>query len=1402
MTTRKYSSRSQQSTLTGSVTSGATSITVVSGTGLLGGVTIPSGTTFTLVIDPDTAIEEIVDATAVSTNTFTITRAIDGSSAQEHSAGAVVRHMAIGRDYRDANLHAEATGGYNDGSGNAHTMHGIAAGEGDVVGTLKTQTLTNKTLTSPLITDPTITGTAAAGASIVFEGATSDDYETTLTVVDPTQDNTITLPNTTGTVTINNATQTLSNKTLGNDLNAGGFKITNLATPTNASDAVRKDFADAQVAAAATSAASAATSASSAATSASSASTSASSALTSANSASASASAAATSAASAATSASTMAASVAAAATSAASAATSASSAATSATAAATSATSAAASATAAATSATSSASSATLAQNWATQLVTPVSGSDYSAKYNANLAATSATSAATSASSSATSATAAATSATSAAASATAAATSATSAAASATAAATSATSAAASATAAASSATAAAASAASVDATATAATELRQYAAEDSILPNLPARVPVAEGLLKQAAYWVDATNNAYIPTTASGYMYLPGVSGNYASTPDAAALDITGDIDLRVKVGLDFWIGSSGYLLTKYGASGNRSFGFGMLTNGGLYLNWTTGGTTLIEASGDTPTGITNGATKWVRATLDVNNGAGGYEVKFYTSDNGSSWTQLGSTITGGSTTSIYSGSAPVEVGGVNGGTSPSRGKFYRAQILNGIGGTTVFDANFETAMTSQTVASFTESSTNSATVTINRNTYNFQLDTLSNLGWTGNLLPTTLGSGTAADSNDPKFLDWTGTNYVYTPGVNNNYLTIPDATALDVTGDIDIRAYVALDNWASGSVQMLVAKFTAAGQYSYRLYISATGAVVLEWSTDGTTVISKVSTVVNGITNGTIKWVRATLDVDNGASGNDVKFWLSDNGTTWTQLGSTVTTAGTTSIFNSTSDVYIADRVAASGQNAAGKFFRAQIFNGIDGTKVLDVDTSVITSGAATSFFALSGQTVTINRATSGRKTVAVVHPCWLFGTDDYMEVNNRYMSSGTYLYLPGIIGNYASAPDSNALDVAGDIDIRIKLAMDNWTSGTTYFMGKAQSAAASSWDFGIVNGTFQFEWTTTGTNWATKNATAAITFAPGTTKWIRATLDVDNGASGNDVAFYTSDDGTTWTQVGTTVTTAGTTSIYVGTNTLNIGQYSTIGGTGPTRGKFFRAQVLNGINGTVAFDANFETSITSLEQASFTESSANSATVTINRSGSAFRSAGITAAGYLYPGATNTFKPSSVDYLNFGASDSFTAFVVVRQWATPTSFGRFLAKSGTSTVNGYTLANNGTNANLYAFISDGTNTATRQALSTITAGSITSLGMVIDRSGNTLASFGSGTVSATTSTSSVGSLSNPYTLGIGRENASAGGYQDFEFIAAAIFRRALTAAEIATISTYYAGRVGA
>ena len=66
-----------------------------------------------------------------------------------------------------------------------------------LVGRATTDTLTNKTLTSPVIT-----GAVFNDGSIVFEGATANDYETTFAITDPTADRTITFPDATGTIAL------------------------------------------------------------------------------------------------------------------------------------------------------------------------------------------------------------------------------------------------------------------------------------------------------------------------------------------------------------------------------------------------------------------------------------------------------------------------------------------------------------------------------------------------------------------------------------------------------------------------------------------------------------------------------------------------------------------------------------------------------------------------------------------------------------------------------------------------------------------------------------------------------------------------------------------------------------------------------------------------------------------------------------------------------------------------------------------------------------------------------------------------------------------------------------------------------------------------------------------------
>ena len=70
---------------------------------------------------------------------------------------------------------------------------------------------TTGTLTSGNLTCGTITST---DASIVFEGATADAHETTITVTDPTADRTITVPNETGTLLTTGTSDTVDSTML------------------------------------------------------------------------------------------------------------------------------------------------------------------------------------------------------------------------------------------------------------------------------------------------------------------------------------------------------------------------------------------------------------------------------------------------------------------------------------------------------------------------------------------------------------------------------------------------------------------------------------------------------------------------------------------------------------------------------------------------------------------------------------------------------------------------------------------------------------------------------------------------------------------------------------------------------------------------------------------------------------------------------------------------------------------------------------------------------------------------------------------------------------------------------------------------------------------------------------
>ena len=140
MQVRKYSSISQDTTLAaGGISSSATTMTVATGTGssLMGGITLTPGDTFQIAIDPDTTSEELIYITAQSSDVFTITRAVAGTSAITHAAGATVRHVMSSDDLNYFNTTspaslATAKGNIVVASGN-QAVSGLAVGTNDYV---------------------------------------------------------------------------------------------------------------------------------------------------------------------------------------------------------------------------------------------------------------------------------------------------------------------------------------------------------------------------------------------------------------------------------------------------------------------------------------------------------------------------------------------------------------------------------------------------------------------------------------------------------------------------------------------------------------------------------------------------------------------------------------------------------------------------------------------------------------------------------------------------------------------------------------------------------------------------------------------------------------------------------------------------------------------------------------------------------------------------------------------------------------------------------------------------------------------------------------------------------------------------------------------------------------------
>ena len=224
-------------------------------------------------------------------------------------------------------------------------------------------------------------------------------------------------------------------------------------------------------------------------------------------------------------------------------------------------------------------------------------------------------------------------------------------------------------------------------------------------------------------------------------NNYWWGSGVSGNYCSTPDAAANRITGDIEIIAKITL-LDTTNDNAIIGKY--QGGASTDWLFYTQGKRLKDITVGA--IHTSTVDLPYNI--GDTFYVKFTRIASTGDIEY---FYKTNLTDSWTKLGATVSS-TAGNLTAGSATVTVGAYSLGAGfPALTKIYRATISNSIGGAPVvnFDANEFNAATSQ-------SSWTSSTGEV----WSIQKDQLNNSAFSGQMVNRTIivGSGTTYMTGD--------------------------------------------------------------------------------------------------------------------------------------------------------------------------------------------------------------------------------------------------------------------------------------------------------------------------------------------------------------------------------------------------------------------------------------------------------------------------------------------------------------------------------------------------------------------------------------------------------------------------------------------------------------------
>ena len=257
-----------------------------------------------------------------------------------------------------------------------------------------------------------------------------------------------------------------------------------------------------------------------------------------------------------------------------------------------------------------------------------------------------------------------------------------------------------------------------------------------------------------------------------------------------------------------------------------------------------------------------------------------------------------------------------------------------------------------------------------------------------------GASGDVVQTTAAS-------QPLLLEHSGDNYWFGSGVSGDYVSTPQSAANQITGDVDVKAYI--NPSSTKDLKGIVGSGTGA-QPNLRLELMSNRTLRFwKFGNFGTVAISNALTNVN-------QWIRVTHNT----STNQVIYYTSNDAPTtninsinWTQLGSAISYATTPSLVNS--ELWIGNYPGFPNDlQYQNGIYRVTISNSIGGTPVVDFNpASYNPATSQTQWTSATGEVWSISTGTAatGYKGAVITKSIVMSdGIDDIISKNTAFTSS--------------------------------------------------------------------------------------------------------------------------------------------------------------------------------------------------------------------------------------------------------------------------------------------------------------------------------------------------------------------------------------------------------------